>query len=294
MIERFEAPLPNGITLACRGAGPAHAPRVLFVHGFPEAAFVWDPVIEALAPRIRGIAPNLRGYAGSSAPEAVDAYRPALGVGDLVALIEQQGAPMDLVVAHDWGGALAWGLAAQFPQLLRRLLIVNAPHPAAFLRELRDNPAQQAASQYMCDFQDPAMAARLTADGFAGLFARLHSPWWRPSETERAHYAEAWSAGLEGPLNYYRASPLRPPRPGDDVVRRLVMPDEAVTVRVPTRVLWAERDHALLPALLDGLARWVPELSVRRVAEASHWIVHEQPQTVVAEIEGLLGLPAGG
>lgn len=294
MIETFDADLPGSIRLACRAGGPGDAPRVLFIHGFPEAAFVWDPVIEALAPRIRGVAPNLRGYAGSTAPTAVEDYRPALLVGDLVALVERMGAPVDLVVAHDWGGALAWGLAAACPQLMRRLLIVNAPHPATFLRELRDNPAQQAASQYMCDFQDPSAGDRLSADGFAGLLGRLRSPWWQPSEAEREHYRQAWSAGLEGPLNYYRASPLRPPRPGDDAVRRLVLPDEAVTVRVPTRVLWAEQDHALLPSLLDGLDRWVPDLTVRRVPDASHWIVHEQPQRIVGEIENLLGLPRRG
>jgi pimeloyl-ACP methyl ester carboxylesterase len=104
----------------------------------------------------------------------------------------------------------------------------------------------------------------------------------------RDQYRAAWSQGLTGPLNYYRASPLRPPSAADDAVNTLVLPDEAVTIRVPTTVLWGERDHALLPGLLDGLQRWVPQLDVQRVPDASHWIVHEQPGRVVEQIEALL------
>ena len=107
----------------------------------------------------------------------------------------------------------------------------------------------------------------------------------------RQAYREVWGPagqGLEGPLNYYRASPLRPPVPGDEGIRQLQLPDDAVTVRVPTTVLWGEQDHALLPGLLDGLERWVPQLDVRRVPQASHWLVHEEPGLVVQTIRSLL------
>ena len=291
MIRCFDAALPHGITLSCRAAGTA-GPRVMLLHGFPEAAFVWDGVMAALADRAQCVAPNLRGYERSSAPAGVEAYRPRHLVADVAALIEQLGAPLDLLVAHDWGGALAWNLAAQQPALLKRLLIINAPHPAAFLRELRGNPAQQAASAYMNFLRRPDAEALLAADGFARLWPFLASPWRQLTDDDRARYAEVWRQGLSGPLNYYRASPLRPPRAGavagSDDLRQLQLPDAAVTVRVPTTVLWGEADHALLPALLDGLAQWVPRLTLQRVPDASHWIVHEQPARVLGAIDAAL------
>ncbi len=290
MIRCFDQPLPEGITLACRGAGTGRV-RALLLHGFPEAAFVWDEVLEQLAPRAAAVAPNLRGYVGSTAPAELAAYRARPLVADLAALIQTLGAPLDLLVAHDWGGALAWNLSAQHPGLVRRLLIVNAPHPAAFLRELRHSPAQQAASAYMNFLCRPDAGALLAEHDHARLWPFFGSAPWL-TEALRAQYRAAWAnggRGLAGPLNYYRASPLRPPAGADDPLHRLELPDAAVTVRVPTTVLWGERDHALLPGLLDGLERWVPQLNVVRVPEASHWIVHEQPGRVAAQIEALLG-----
>jgi epoxide hydrolase 4 len=278
--------LPHGITLRLRrqGQGPS---RVLLLHGFPEAACVWDPVMAALAPRAQCVAPDLRGYPGSSAPAAVEAYRTRHLVADLVALIEALGAPLDLLVAHDWGGAVAWALAAQRPGLLRRLLIVNAPHPATFLRELRHNPAQQAASAYMNYLCRPDAEQRLAEDGHARLLAFFGDAAWL-DEARRAAFLTQWRQGLTGPLNYYRASPLRPASDAASPLHRIELPDAAVTVNVPTTVLWGERDIALLPALLDGLERWVPALQIERVPEASHWIVHEQPQRVATVAAALL------
>lgn len=285
-IQTFDALLPHGVTLACRRCGPPGAPRVLLLHGFPEAAFVWDEVMQALAAQADCTAPNLRGYAGSSAPAEVEGYRARHLIGDLVALIELLGAPIDLLVAHDWGGALAWGLAAQRPDVLKKLLIVNAPHPATFLRELRDNPLQQQASAYMNFLCRPDAAALLAQDDFRrlwGFFTGMGGAAWLDEPT-RAQYREVWRQGLEGPLNYYRASPLRP----GGTLHTLVLPREAVTVRVPTTVLWAEDDIALPPALLDGLGEFVPTLHVQRVPGATHWIVHEQPALVADTIRRLL------
>ncbi len=287
MIRLFEQALPHGITLACRANGEAR-PRVLLLHGFPEAAFVWDEVMQMLAPQAACVAPNLRGYPGSSAPAGVADYRARHLVADVTALIQALGEPIELLVAHDWGGALAWNLAAQRPELLRRLLIINSPHPAAFLRELRDNPAQQAASAYMNFLCRPDAQALLAENDFARLWPFLGQAGWLTPEL-RQRYRSAWQTGLEGPLNYYRASPLRPDAGPAPALPALELPDEAVTVRVPTTVLWGEADVALLPGLLQGLQHWVPQLQLRRVPEASHWIVHEQPALVAGVIRELLG-----
>ena len=295
-IETFDAVLPHGITLSCRAAGApgdpgSAAPRVLLLHGFPEAAFAWDGVMQRLAGRARCVAPNLRGFERSSAPSPVEAYRARHLVADLEALIGQMGGRVDLLVAHDWGGAIAWNLAAQRPGLIGRLLILNAPHPACFLRELRTNPAQQQASAYMNFLCRPDAEALLAANGHARMWPFLErmggGAWLTPAL--RAQYEAVWTRGLTGGLNYYRASPLRPPAPGGpDTLAALELPDEAVTVRVPTTVMWGLDDQALLPALLDGLERWVPDLDVIRVPGASHWIVHERTELVAEQVARML------
>ncbi len=295
-IECFDQTLPSGITLSCRAAGsPDAAKRVVLLHGFPEGAFVWDEVMAALSPLARCVAPNLRGYERSSAPAAVDAYRPKHLVADIDALIGATAAapdaPIDRLVAHDWGGGVAWNLAALRPQRVRRLVILNSPHPGALLRELRDNPAQRKASAYMNMLARPDAAARLSADDFAGLFATLtrfgSASWLTPALREQ--YRGVWSRGLDGALNYYRASPLKPPADADDrTLDGLVLPDSVVRVSVPTTVLWGEADHALLPGLLDGLGDWVSDLQLHRRPDASHWIVHEQPDWVIAQLKAAL------
>ena len=266
---------------------------MLLLHGFPEAAFVWDEVMERLAGVVHCVAPNLRGYERSSAPAGVEAYRVKHLVADVAALIEALGAPVDLLVAHDWGGALAWSLAAQRPQLTRQLLIVNSPHPATFLRELRADPAQQAASAYMNFLCRPDAAALLAENDFARLwpfFTGMGGAAWL-TDALRAQYRALWRQGLDGALNYYRASPLQPPLAATDAIHTLVFPPALVTVRVPTTVLWGDADTALPPALLAGLEAFVNPLELRRVAGASHWIVHEQPALVAATIEQLAVRP---
>ncbi len=293
MIDSFDLRLPQGITLGCRAAGPASAPLLVFLHGFPEAAFVWDEVMLLLADRFRCVAPNLRGYAGSSAPAEVDAYRPKHLVADVVGLIEALGGPARAVVAHDWGGAVAWNLAAQQPQALQKLVIINSPHPAAFLRELQHSPDQQAASAYMNFLVRPDAESLLSENDFARLwpfFTNMgatdpdHPGGGWLDEPTRERYRAAWRQGLRGPLNYYRASPLRPPLPGDTTLQALQFAPEAVTVRVPTLVLWGDADSALPPSLLDGLETWVPDLQLQRWAGATHWVVHEQPRRIASEL----------
>jgi pimeloyl-ACP methyl ester carboxylesterase len=300
MIETFQAALPHGITLSCRASGPAGAPVLLFLHGFPEAAFVWDELLEHFGARYRCVAPNLRGFEQSSSPKEPEAYRVKHLMADLEALIGQVspgGAPLEALVAHDWGGAVAWSFAVQRPQLLKRLVIVNSPHPATFLRELKNNPVQQAASAYMNFLCRPDAEALLAADDFRRMWpmftnmgaadpARKGGGWLTPQVREQ--YRAVWSAGLTGGCNYYRASPLRPPTSPDDAIMKLEFAPEFVTVKVPTLVIWAEEDSALPPSLIDGLEAYIPSLRLVRVPGATHWIVHEQPELVAGEIERAL------
>lgn len=264
----------------------------MFLHGFPEGAFVWEPLLRSLARQVRGMAPSLRGYAPSSMPTDVSAYRPRALVGDVLRLIDAQcgeGQPLDLLVAHDWGGALAWNLAAAHPERLRHLLIINSPHPGMFLRELRDNAEQQRASAYMRAIAAEGAEQQLAADDFAAMWRFFGRASWMTAAL-RQRYRAQWQAGLTGALNYYRGSPLRPPVAGDDSLSTLQMPAQLLQVNVPTTVLWGERDRALLPGLLNGLQDFVPQLHVQRLPQASHWLVHEEPERVLQMIRSLLWL----
>ena len=215
-----------------------------------------------------------------------------------MALIAHLGGPAHALVAHDWGGALAWNLAAQQPAALQRLVIINSPHPATFLRELQHNPAQQAASAYMNFLVRPDAEALLAENDFARLwpfFTNMgandptHAGGAWLDETTRARYREVWQRGLSGALNYYRASPLRPPTLLDQSLMALQLPAEAVTVKLPTQVIWGEADMALPPSLLDGLDVFVPQLSLQRWPGATHWVVHEQPERVAQAISEFIG-----
>jgi pimeloyl-ACP methyl ester carboxylesterase len=188
---------------------------------------------------------------------------------------------------------VAWNLAALPAPPIQRLAILNSPHPATFLRELRGNPQQQAASAYMNFLVRPDAEALLGEDDHRRMWALFEAdggaPWMTPQV--RDIYRALWRGGpgLVGGCNYYRASPLRPPTPQDRAAADITLPDEAVTVRVPTLVLWGMKDRALLPVLLDGLDRWVPRMTLQRLEDASHWLVHEQPQVVVQQLANFLG-----
>lgn len=300
MIETWPQALPHGITLSCRAAGERGRPVLLFLHGFPEAAFVWDELLEHFARPEHGgyrcVAPNLRGYERSGAPADVGAYRPKHLVQDIAALIaiESPAAPLACLVAHDWGGALAWNLANQQPRRMQKLAILNAPHAGTFLRELQTNPRQQAASAYMNFLVRPDAETLLAEDDyrrlwgfFLGMGAGAADYGWL-DEATKARYRDVWKLGLTGGLNYYRASPLRPPRAGDAAAAGVGLPREMLTVDVPTLVLWGLGDTALLPELLDGLEDYVPRLRVQRLPGATHWLVHEQPRAVMAALAQFL------
>jgi pimeloyl-ACP methyl ester carboxylesterase len=300
MIETWQQELPHGITLSCRAAGARGLPVLLFLHGFPEAAFVWDELLAHFARPEHGgyrcVAPNLRGYELSSAPSEPAAYRVKHLVQDLTALIaiESPDQPLACLVAHDWGGAVAWNLANQQPQLMQRLAIVNSPHPGTFLRELKSNPKQQAASAYM-NFLIRPDAEQLLAendyrrlwDFFLNMGAGPGAHGWL-TEDVKARYRAVWDHGLTGGLNYYRVSPLRPPRPDDPAASQIELPREMLTIAVPTLVLWGLGDTALPPELIEGLEDYIPRLTLERVPDATHWIVHEQPQRVMAALQKFL------
>ncbi|HEY8067460.1 MAG TPA: alpha/beta hydrolase [Burkholderiales bacterium] len=281
-----------GVKLHCAVAGKAGDPLMLFLHGFPEFWGAWRyPMAYFSARGWLCVAPDLRGYNLSDKPEGVDAYKAKYLIADVLALGTHfgKGSPGGkfVLVAHDWGGAVAWGVAIGHPDRLERLVMINSPHPYLFWRDLTNNPAQQKASEYMNVFRLPKAERVLSENGYA----RLLSAFTKLGEAWQAELVAAWSqpGALTGGLNYYRASPLYPPTAGDPGAMKLKLELKDFMVRVPTLVIWGERDTALLPGLLDGLGLCVPHLKIVRAPGATHWIVHERPDLVCAEIEKFAG-----
>ena len=299
ITESQFADLPNGTRLHYASAGKRGAPLMLFVHGFPEFWYEWEAQLAAFGDTHFAVAPDLRGYNLSSKPAAVDAYRPKILVQDLTQFITALGYERAIVVAHDWGGAICWNLAIQHPEVVERLVIVNSPHPWVFANALLSDPAQQASSAYMNWLRQPGSEQALSANDFEkleGFFSGMGQPvaeWFTPEV--RARYHAAWSQpgeggshGLTGGVNYYRASPLHPPTEGTAPLRIDQMPPEAFVVKVPTLVIWGEMDMALPKSLLNGLARFIPDMRLERIPDGTHWVVHEQPERIAALIRSFV------
>lgn len=272
------------------GSGPV----MLFAHGFPEFWYEWRRQLEEFGRDHLAVAPDLRGYNLTSKPQSVEQYRVKYLIDDLRALAAHVGAKKFTLVAHDWGGAVAWAFAIAHPELLEKLIIINAPHPGVFARLLHSDPGQQEASQYMRMFCTPEAEEILSRDHFQALSDVLLKHGLERgyfNESDARAYLEAWSqpGALTGGLNYYRAARLMPPAPGTPLPETPLPIDVAsLTVRVPTLVIWGERDRALLPSNLDGLEQFVPNLTIRRIPEGNHWVVHQMPELVNRHIREFL------
>jgi pimeloyl-ACP methyl ester carboxylesterase len=270
----------NGVRLHYAYAG--EGPLILFLHGFPEFWYCWKKQLEDFGRDHHAVAPDMRGFNLSDRPADVKQYKARILIEDIRQLAAHLGHDKFVLVAHDWGGAVAWGYAMAHPQTLSKLVIVNSPHPVTFARELAHNPAQQDASQYMNLFRTDKAERVLSENGYERLAKMTLEGWGRGAidPAERATYVEAWSqpGALTGSLNYYRASPLYPPIGDDPGARALRLAPADFMVRVPTLVIWGMRDQALLPGNLDGLQECVPDLRIERLPEASHWVMHEEPE----------------
>lgn len=270
----------NGVRLHYAHAG--QGPLMLFLHGFPEFWYAWKNQLQDLGRDHFAVAPDLRGFNLSDCPADVKQYKARILIEDVRQLAEHLGYKKFVLVAHDWGGAVAWGYAMAHPQTLHRLVIVNSPHPVTFARELAHNPAQAEASQYMNLFRSDKAERVLSENNYARLAKMTVEGWGGGAvdAAERAVYVEAWSrpGALTGSLNYYRASPLYPPIGDDPGARALQLAPADFMVRVPTLVVWGMRDTALLPGNLEGLDACVPDLRIERLPEASHWVMHEAPE----------------
>ena len=298
-MDQKRVTLANGIELDVVDEGPRDAPVLIFLHGFPESHRTWRHQVAHFSENFRCIAPDQRGYRGSSKPPEVSDYTPDKLVGDIFLLADALGVERFTVIGHDWGGAIAWGVAlmGQMNGRVTRAVIANAPHPAIFQQLLYTNPVQREASQYTRGFRDPANDALVREHGLGGILLQ-EIRWDAPDQMEpeeRARLLEEWQDrdAAFAMLNWYRASPIDIPAP--DAPYALPegwTPPPLPPLTIPTLVIWALDDLALPPENLEGLDEVVKDLTVVEVPDCGHFVPWEAPGAVNSAMEAFLGRTA--
>lgn len=290
--------LSTGITLNVGEAGPADGPALILLHGFPESHRTWRGLVPLLEDRYRLIMPDQRGFAGSDAPQDAKEYSTDKIVADLFALVDRLGLDDFTLVGHDWGGAVSWAAALRNDPRLRRLVIVNAPHPVIFQKSLIEDADQRAASQYITAFRAPGFEQAVEAMGWDTFFDKSfsgHVDLAAISPQEKAEYIAEWSQPgvFTAMLNWYRGAAVMVPPPGVTVPLPDFLLRAFPTVKVPTLVVWGMRDKALLPLQLEGLDTLIDDLTLERVSDAGHFLPWEKPEAVAAPLRSFLAARTG-
>lgn len=287
----FETHAVGDVSLSVAVAGDRSKPLLICLHGFPEYWAAWREVMAELQTDFFLVAPDQRGFNLSSKPLGADAYRARNMVADLASLADRfaPGRPF-ILAGHDWGASVAYAYAMTHPERLTHLIIANGVHPVCFQRAIFDDPDQRAASQYINRLRADDAEAILSEDEYRRLARMVEGFSAAPffDAPMRAEYLKAWSqpGALTAMLNWYRASPIIVPAPGQPAngPSLLDMPAENFKVPMPHLVIWGALDQALRPSCLQGLERFAPNLTVGRIAQASHWVLHEKPREVADAI----------
>jgi epoxide hydrolase 4 len=250
-------------------------PLVVLLHGFPEFWFGWRlQIAELAAAGFRVVAPDMRGYNLSSRPAGVRAYGAVKVADDITGLIRKLGYDSAMLVGHDWGGTVAWTTAMNHPEVVDRLVILDAAHPRKLQKGLF-RPRQLLRSWYFFFFALPwlpELLVRARRFRFFQRFLRDARPAYTPEEMDR--YVEAWSqpGALTGMIDYYRYSVFTPPWKAWSAIR---------PISAPTLVIWGKRDRYLGPTLAEPDRNDVPNLDrVVRLPNASHWVHHDEAERV--------------
>ena len=285
--------LPTGVTLNVQLGGARGGEAIVFLHGFPESHRTWRAIAPVLAEDYFVVCPDQRGFGASDKPEGVENYRTDRIVADLIALADVLEIDRFTLVGHDWGGAVAWLAALRHPERIRRLAIVNAPHPLIFQKSLIEDAAQRAASQYMNAFRNPTMEQGIAAMGWESFYTKTfggHADLSLVPEAEKQAYLADWSApgALTAMLNWYRASDIVVPAVGEEVAAPAWTAMPFPRLGMPTLVVWALRDKALLPVQLAGLEAVIDDLRVVTVPDAGHFIPWEKPEPVIRAIRDFM------
>lgn len=268
----------DGVRLHAAAAGPSDGALLLLLHGFPEFWYSWRKQIGPLAAAgFRVVAPDQRGYNLSSKPRRIADYAMPELTADVIAIADQLGCDRFHLAGHDWGAEVAWFTALQYPERLRKLVIINVPHPEVMLHTLLTDPRQILRSWYVGFFQLPRLPeAAFSRHNFAvGRTSLVRSS--RPGTFTRedlGRYRDAWShpGTVTAMINWYRAF----------VRYRPAIPK--AQVHAPTRILWGKRDRFLLPEMAQRSVHYCDRAELTYFPDATHWLHHEEPDAVNAAL----------
>ena len=293
MSEQRRVGLSTGITMNVAIAGPEGAPTAILLHGFPESHRTWRLVADRLQGKVRLIMPDLRGFGQSDRPQDVAAYATDMLIADISALADALAIGQFALVGHDWGGAMAWAAALRGDPRIARLGIVNSPHPLIFQKSLVEDRAQRAASQYIRAFRDPDFEKFVDGIGFEAFFDksfRNHVDLAAIPAEERQRYLDDWSrpGALTAMLNWYRASAMLVPAPGEDAAMPGWIERGLPRLKIPVRVIWGLEDKALLPIQLEGIGEVGDDVEVFPLKGVSHFAPWESPDKVAAALKPFL------
>lgn len=251
---------------------------MLFLHGFPEFWYSWRHQLEAFAADYHVVAVDMRGYNLSDKPKSKEAYVLDELVADVKGMIEALGYEDCILVAHDWGGAVAWSFAYAHPEMVERLIVMNLPHPALLKAGLK-TPRQLLRSWYMAFFQLPKLPEWvLRLRSYHGIGAAFHDmaidkSAFPPEVLDQFKKAAAQPGALTAMIHYYRAN-------FKGFFNKNLRPQEQGTLPIPTLMIWGEEDTALGKELTYGTEQYVPDLRIQYIPNCSHWVQQEQPQLV--------------
>lgn len=258
-------------------AGPPEGPLVVLLHGFPECAEAWHRVQGPLARAgHRVAAPDMRGYGGSGRPSGVASYGVRHLAADVAGLITAMGRQRAHVVGHDWGGVVAWWTAMLRPEVVERLAIINAPHPVGYSAALRTFE-QARRAWYVFFFQLPFLPeVALAANDYAFIRSEFAGAKVPKADVDACVAALRPKGARAAAIAYYRAQ-----------VRGSLFGGAPSPVVIPGRVLvlWGEKDRFLVPSLADPPSRWVPNVEVVRLANATHWSPIDAADDIVGHLE---------
>ncbi|MFT3662735.1 MAG: alpha/beta hydrolase [Gordonia sp. (in: high G+C Gram-positive bacteria)] len=268
----------KGLTFDVHRSGPARGPWVVLLHGFPTTSYCWKDVIPRVHDAgLRTLTIDQRGYSPGARPDAVEDYRLELLVDDVVGVLGHLNIAYSMLVGHDWGGIVAWHLAAGHPDRFTGLVAVSTGHPSAMAAALAESDDQRRRSSYIKAFMAEGSEEKLTArEGVllrrAGVSAEELTPFLAPATSSVT--GEPVNA-LTGPLNWYRANF------GGDVAETLACPP----VEIPTTMLWSDGDAALGRAQAEGSSRFVySDYRFSEVRDVDHWVPEKAPEAVASEI----------
>ena len=247
-------------------------PLIVLLHGFPEFWYSWRNQIPALAAAgFHVVAIDLRGYNDSSKPHGIDAYRLPELAKDIAGVITQIGEGPCVLAGHDWGGAVAWLTAMLYPELVSRLIILNSPHPVAYLREMRRSPRQKWRARYQLLFHPPWLAEFVMRRFRYALLRRALARLGSFTSEEIERYVEAWMkpGALTGMANYYRAMRQRKGMRG--LIRR---------IDIPTLMIWGDLDPFFTKETLRDFGEYVPDLRIEHISYVGHFVQTDAPGKV--------------